>query len=101
MNSLIIFANDLAKHFVLARNKKAAAAHIVYELNSRIDVESNKHLNETDKKFVLRLVEDIINGHMQFSLKPGEMIVRKQADYKEFIILKKFILSHLINAVHK
>jgi hypothetical protein len=101
MNSLIIFANDLAKHFVLSHNKKEAATHIIYELNSRIDAESYKHLNDTDKKFVLRLVEDIISGNMQFSLKPGEMIVRKLNDYNEFLTLKKFILSHLVNAVHK
>jgi hypothetical protein len=98
MTSLIDFANDLAKYFVLSSNKKKAAIHIVYEINTRKDAEF-KFLNNEDKKFILNLIEEFICGNMRFNLKPGEMIIRKQKDYDEFLVMKKYILDHLLNRI--
>lgn len=95
MQTLFVFANDLAKYFVLSKNKKVAAMHIVYEINSRID-SNMKHLTEDDKRIILHLIEDFISGNQQFILKPGEMIITKQKDHDEFIAFKKYINDHVL-----
>jgi hypothetical protein len=95
MTSLIVFANDLAKYFVLSENKKKAATHMIYEISSRMDANYN-HLNDADKKLILHVIEEFINGNLQFMLNPGEMIVRKRKDLDEFLAVKKYILDHLL-----
>jgi hypothetical protein len=100
MTSLIDFANDLAKYFVLSQNKKKAAIHIIYEINTRKDADF-QFLGNDDKKFILNLVEEYICGNMRFNLKPGEMVLRKQKDHDEFLVMKKYILDHLLNRVPK
>ena len=95
MHTLFVFANDLAKYFVLSKNKKVAATHIVYEINSRIDV-NMEHLTEEDKRIILNLIEDFISGKQQFILKAGKMIIRKQKDHDEFIAFKKYIYDHVL-----
>jgi hypothetical protein len=94
MNGLIVFANDLVKVFVLSDDKKEAAAHILFELNTRVYAGLN-HLTEEDKKYVLELMEDYIKGKLQLTLKLGEIIVRKEDDYNAFLELKEYILKHL------
>jgi len=94
MKGLIVFANDLAKFFVLSHDKKEATAHILFELNTRVYAGLNP-LNEEDKKFVIELMEDYIKGKLKFSLKPGEMIDRNQNDYDAFLEMKAYILGYL------
>lgn len=95
MSTLFDFANDLAKYFILSKNKQVAATHIVYEINSRIDT-NMKHLSEDDKRIILHLIEDFISGKQQFILKAGEMIIRKQEEYNEFIAFRKYIHDHVL-----
>jgi hypothetical protein len=97
MQSLSIFANELAKHFVSITNKKEAAIQIAYEINTHKNAHF-KSLNDEEKKLVLNLVEEFISGKSQFILKKDEMIARRKQDYNEFLELKKFILknTHLI-----
>jgi hypothetical protein len=94
MNGLIVFANDLAKFFVLSDDKKEAATHIIFELNTRVYACLN-YLSEEDKKFIIELMEDYIKGKLQFALKPGETIDRDQDDYDAFLKMKEYILQHL------
>src|SRR5215831_3834694 len=94
MKGLIVLANDLAKSFVLSHDKKEAAAHILFELNTRVYAGLN-HLSEEYKKFILELMEDYIKGNFQFVSKPGEMIDSNQDNYKVFLEMKAQILKHL------
>ena len=94
MKGLIVFANHLAKVFVLSHDKKEAAAHILFELNTRVYAGLNT-LSEDDKKFIMELMEEYIKGNLQFVSKPGEVINGNQDDYNAFLEMKAYILKHL------
>ena len=96
MPSVFTFANDLAKYFESSPDKKEAATHIIYEINSHKD-SYFRSLNDEDKKFIVQLIERFICGDLQFNLKPGEMIARKKGDYDKFLEMKKYILKNLLN----
>ena len=94
VNPILTFSNDLAKYFVSSSNKKEAAIHIIYEVNTHKDVYF-KTLGNDERKLVLDLTEQFISDKSQFILKQGEMIARRKEDYNEFLELKKFILKNI------
>ena|SRR5437764_6785899 len=101
MATFIQFANDLAKYFVRTRNKKQAATHIIYEINSHIDPESKQLPSDADKILVVQFIEEFISGKLRFQLKKGEMIATKAKDYDLFLEMKEYILRQIVRRKSK
>ncbi len=68
MATLIEIAKDLANSFILARNKKDAASHIIFEINRLVYSDSRQTFEFPVKMEIVKLIQEYISVKSKDSL---------------------------------
>ncbi len=95
MASFTEIANELAKTYVKAKNKKYALNQMIFEINYLSDPKSKQPLDFDAKSAVLKLIHDFLSGQKIFNLKEGEKINTEFKDITIFFERKNLILKQL------
>lgn len=94
-------ANEMAKRFIRAKDKKYALNQIVYDVNYLVYSNTKEPLEYKAKVAVFTHIFDIIAGRESLQLKEGEVLF---ADFKDLVIFferRDFILKRLRAGIHK
>ncbi len=75
MPTLLKIANDLAKTFVDANDKKYVAKHITNEINCLIYAATKRPVEYGVKILIIQVIYELINGKSQFQLEDDETIL--------------------------
>jgi len=95
MATIISMANEMAKRFICAKDKRYALNMIVYDMNYLVYSHSKEPLNYKLKSAVFNLIFDIIAGREALQLAEGEEIVADFSDIVFFFERRDFILKRL------
>jgi hypothetical protein len=90
-----IVANDLAKSFVQAKNKKYALNRMIFEINYLTDPRSKEPLDFVVKSAILLYIDQLISGEEKFDLAEGEELTPVFDDIDVFFKRKNYIIGEL------
>jgi hypothetical protein len=88
-------ANELAKSYIEAKNKKYALNQMIFEINYLSDPKSKEPLDFTAKSVVLKLIHELLSGQKTFKLNEGEEIIPEFIGITIFFERKSFIVKQL------
>ncbi len=101
MSTITIIANEMAKRFIRAKDKKYALNRIVYDMNYLVYSNTKEPLDYKEKSVMFTYIFNVIAGRQTLQLKEGEEIV---PDFNDITILferRDFILKHLRSGIRK
>ncbi len=88
-------ANEMAKNFITAKDKKYALNMIVYDMNYLVYSHNKKPLEYRAKSVIFKQIFDVIAGRQVLKLDKGEDIVPDFSDIVLFFERRDFILKQL------
>lgn len=94
-------ANEMAKRFIRAKDKKYALNQIVYDVNYLVYSNTKEPLEYKAKVAVFTHIFDIIAGRESLQLKEGEVLFPEFKDLVIFFERRDFILKRLRAGIHK
>jgi hypothetical protein len=95
MATVTSIANEMAKRFICAKDKKYALNMIIYDMNYLVYSHSKEPLSYKAKSHMFTYIFDVIAGRQALQLKDGEEIT---PDFKDIVIFferRDFILKRL------
>ena len=92
-------ANELAKKFIVAKNKRYALNHILHEMNYLVYSGSRDPLTYKAKSAIMKHLFEVIAGRRPLTLKEGEYIAPDFKDVVIFFERRNFILKQLKTGV--
>jgi hypothetical protein len=95
MASYTEIANELAKTYVQAKNKKYAINQMVFDINYLSDPKSKLPLDYNAKASILKVIHELLAGQRTFKLKEGEEIIPEFKDITIFFERKRSIIKEL------
>jgi hypothetical protein len=96
MPAVLQYAYQLAKVFIKTRNKKTAANHIIYQINSLVYAESKQPVESSVKIEIIQLINELISGKRPLQLFNGEVVSPEATDSSAFLLLTDYILKEVI-----
>ena len=91
MPALLEIANDLAKTFVKANNKRHAAKRIVNEINCLVYSSPKQPVNDSLKIMIMQVIYELICGKIKFQSNDDEAIFIESENISVFAgIMNKF-----------
>ena len=99
MATITSMANEMAKRFICAENKKYALNMIIYDMNYLVYSHNKEPLGYKLKSVMFKHIFDIIAGREMLQLKDGEKIVPDFSDIVIFFERRDFILKRLKTGV--
>jgi hypothetical protein len=97
MPSAIQYAQQLAKVFIKTKNKKTAANHIIYQINSLIYADSKQPVESAVKIEIIQLINELLAGKRSLELLSGEIISAQTTDCSAFLLVTNYILKEIIS----
>ena len=94
-------ANEMAKRFISAKDKKYALNKIVYDMNYFVYSNTGEPLGYKAKSAMFTHIFNIIAGRESLELKEGEAIIPEFSDIVLFFERRDFILKHLRSGIAK
>ena len=95
MANISSIANEMAKSFITASDKKYILNKIMYDLNYLVYSETNQLLDYKTKSELFLFIFNVIAGREKLQLKEGEELT---PDFTDIVILferRNFILEYL------
>lgn len=95
MATITSIADEMAKRFIRAKDKKYALNMIVYDMNYLVYSNSKEPLEYKAKSAMFTYIFNIIAGRESLQLKEGEVLI---ADFNDIVIFferRDFILKRL------
>lgn len=95
MATISCTANNMAKRFISAKDKKYALNMIVYDINYLVYSNTQEPLKYKDKAAMFTFIFNVIAGREKLMLREGEILV---PDFNDIVILfekRNFILNRL------
>lgn len=94
-------ANELAKRFILAKDKKYTLNRIIYDMNYLVYSDTKEPLTYQAKLVIFKHIFDIIAGREKLPLKDGGYLEPDFTDIVLFFERRSSILKHLKSGVKK
>ncbi len=101
MSTITSIANEMAKRFVRAKDKKYALNGILYDLNYLVYSNTKEPLDYKTKSALFIYIFDVIAGREKLQLSEGENIIADFTDVVIFFERRNFILKHLRSGIRK
>lgn len=95
MATISIIAEEMARRFVLAKDKKYALNMIVYDMNYLVYSHSKEPLDYKAKAVIFTYIFNVVAGREILQSKEGEKLAPHFADIVIFFERREFILKHL------
>lgn len=95
MATITIIAEEMARRFVRAKDKKYALNMIIYDMNYLVYSNRKEPLDYKAKAAILTYIFDVVAGREILQSKEGEKLVPHFADIVIFFERSDFILKHL------
>lgn len=95
MSTLAITANEMAKRFIRAKDKKYALNQIVYDMNYLVYSSTQEPLDYRAKSAVFTYIFNVIAGRETLQYAEAEEITPDFNDIIIFFERRDFILKHL------
>ena len=96
MPTFIEIANDLAKHFIVNTNKKAAADYIVREINGLVLNDTNEPLDANQKKLLIDIIGEFLSKQRPLQYKDGgRVLIVESRDNTSYLELVEYMLNEL------
>ncbi len=95
MATITSIANEMAKRFIRAEDKKYELNKIIYDMNYLVYSNSNDHLDYRAKSIMFTHIFNVIAGRETLQLKDDEEIVPDFKDIAIFFERRDFILKRL------
>ena len=99
MATITSMANEMAKRFICAKDKKYALNMMIYDMNYLVYSHSKEPLNYKLKSAIFKHVFDVIAGRETLELKDGEKLEPDFSDIVFFFERRDFILKRLRTGV--
>lgn len=94
-------ANEMAKRFIVEKNKTYGLNKIIYDLNYLVYSETKEPLTYEDKSAIITHIFNIIAGREKLKLKEDEQIEPNFRDIAIFFERRDFIKTQLTTGVNK
>jgi hypothetical protein len=101
MTTITGIANEMAKRFIYAENKKYAINIIMHDLNYLVYSNNKQPLDYKTKSNLFIYILDVIAGREKLLLKEGEEASPDFSDIVYFFERRDFILKHLKAGIEK
>jgi len=95
MSTITSIANEMAKRFIVAKDKKYALNKIIYDINYLVFADNKEPLDYKAKSAILTYIFNLTAGRETLQLNEGESL---SPDFSDIVILferRNFILKHL------
>ncbi len=92
-------ANELAKKFINASDKRYMLNSIVYDMNYLVYTETHEPLGYDAKSAIFKHIFDIVAGREKLELQEGEIMEPQFSDIIFFFERRNFILKQLKTGV--
>ncbi len=97
MSAVLQYAHQLAKVFIETKNKKTAANHIIFQINSLVYAESKQPVKSCIKIEIIQLINELLSGKRTLQLVNGEVISPEATDGSVFLLMADYILKEVIS----
>lgn len=94
-------ANEWAKKFIYAKDKKYALNSIIYDINYLVYSSTKQPLSYKDKSVIFRYIFDIIAGREELKDRDNEQLTPEFSDITLFFERRSYILKQLKTGVQK
>ena len=94
-------ANELAKKFILAKDKRYTLNRIIYDMNYLVYSDTKEPLTYNAKSAIFKHIFNIVAGREQLPAKEGEQVQPEFSDIVFFLERRNVLLKHLQAGVKK
>lgn len=101
MATIASIADQMAKRFISAKNKKYALNMILYDINYLVYSSTKSPLDYKAKSAIFKHIFDVTAGRQTLQLKEGETLTPDFADIVILFERRRFILEHLRAGIGK
>jgi hypothetical protein len=95
MAKFVDVANEFAKRFIHAEDKRYALNQIVYDMNYLVFSDTKQPLNYHAKCAIFKHIFNIVAGREELTGKDGEMVKPEFTDIVYFFERRSALLKHL------
>ncbi|GEO12082.1 hypothetical protein [Segetibacter aerophilus] len=99
MSNFTNVANELAKKFISAKDKKYVLNKIIYDINYLVYTDTKEPLSYKSKSAIIKYIFEVVAGRKALILAKGETLTPNFSDVVVFFERRSSILKHLRNGV--